>query len=249
MTRILTAKLGLYESFSIANVSPSSTALSTLGVSTDVTFEVARNSATLISPNLQDFSTVLPNPPQANEQIVFSTDTTITRQCSTCAEFSSLGMDALQQASLQLYGPQSGNLTSDFRLDSYSLQNLQSLLDNLNPPFVEEDISQADWIVISLADANQGQPGLIRRFITERPDLLRDKRVIVFSFDAPYYFDATDISKFTAYYALYSKQPQFVEGCPDRSERLKTAPGCHRVQGGRCYRGSPPCELRSCRRS
>jgi hypothetical protein len=58
--------------------------------------------------------------------------------------------------------------------------NLQSLLDNLNPPFVEEDINQADWIVISLADANQGQPGLIRRFITERPDLLRDKRVIVF---------------------------------------------------------------------
>lgn len=211
VVRILTAKLGLYESFSIANVSPSSTALSTLGISTDITFEVARNSATLIDPTLQDFSTVLPNPPQANEQIVFITDTMITRQCSTCAEFSSLGMDALQQASLQLYGPQSGNLTSDFRMDSYSLQNLQSLLDNLNPPFVEEDINQADWIVISLADANQGQPGLIRRFITERPDLLRDKRVIVFSFDAPYYFDATDISKFTAYYALYSKQPQFVE--------------------------------------
>jgi beta-N-acetylhexosaminidase len=65
--------------------------------------------------------------------------------------------------------------------------------------------------VISLTDASQGQPGLIRRFITERSNLLRNTRVIVFSFDAPYYFDATDISKFTAYYALYSKQPQFVE--------------------------------------
>lgn len=211
VTRILTAKYGLYENFSIANVTPSSLRLNGVGNSADITFEVARNSATLISPSLQDFSAVLPNPPQNNEQIVFLTDTTVTRQCSTCPEFSSLAVDALQQASLQLYGPQSGNLTSDFRLTSYSFQNLQSLLDDLKPQFIEEDINQSDWVVISITDSAQGQPGLIRRFITERPDLLRDKRVIVFSFDAPYYFDATDISKFTAYYALYSKQPQFVE--------------------------------------
>lgn len=211
VARILAAKFKLYESFSIVNVVPSTLDLDTIGTSTDVAFEVARNSATLVSPSLQDFSTVLPNPPQANEQIVFLTDTTVTRQCSTCPEFSSLAVDALQQASLQLYGPQSGNLTSDFRLTSYSLQNLQSLLDDLKPEFIEEDINQADWVVISITDASLGQPALVRRFITERPDLLRNKRVIVFSFDAPYYFDATDISKFTAYYALYSKQPQFVE--------------------------------------
>ena len=35
--------------------------------------------------------------------------------------------------------------------------------------------------------------------------------VILFSFGAPYYFDTTTISKFTAYFALYSKQPQFVD--------------------------------------
>ena len=35
--------------------------------------------------------------------------------------------------------------------------------------------------------------------------------MILFSFGAPYYFDTTTISKFTAYYALYSKQPQFVD--------------------------------------
>jgi beta-N-acetylhexosaminidase len=211
VARILTVKFNLYKNFSLANVVPSMSGLETIGGSADLTFQVARNSATLISPNLQDFSTVLPNPPQANEKITFITDTAITKQCSTCPEYSSLGVDALQKASLQLYGPQSGNLTSDFRLTSYSLQNLQSLLDKLNPPFIENDISQSDWVVISIADASQGQPALIRRFITERPDLLRNKRVIVFSFDAPYYFDATDISKFTAYYALYSKQPQFVE--------------------------------------
>jgi beta-N-acetylhexosaminidase len=35
--------------------------------------------------------------------------------------------------------------------------------------------------------------------------------VILFSFTAPYYLDATDISKLTAYYVLYSKQPAFVD--------------------------------------
>ena len=43
------------------------------------------------------------------------------------------------------------------------------------------------------------------------PTLLRNRNVILFSFTAPYYLDATDISKVTAYYALYSKQPAFVD--------------------------------------
>jgi beta-N-acetylhexosaminidase len=120
-------------------------------------------------------------------------------------------MDALQQAVLQLYGPQSGNQTNNFRLASYSFQNLQSFLDAQEVQFIEDDINRANWIVISLTDATQGQPALISRFLRERPDLLREKHVILFSFGAPYYFDTTTISKFTAYFALYSKQPQFVD--------------------------------------
>ncbi|MFN8413490.1 MAG: glycoside hydrolase family 3 N-terminal domain-containing protein [Anaerolineales bacterium] len=209
--RILSVKLKLYGSFVPSNVIAPSSGLDVLGTSASVNFDVARNAATLISPTLQDLQTVLPAPPQVNDQMVFLTDTVNTKQCSTCPEQPGLAVDALQQAALQLYGPQSGNLTANFRLSSYSLQNLQSMLDGLKPPFIEEDISKAAWIVISVTDASQGQPALIRRFITERSDLLRDKRVIVFSFDAPYYFDATDISKFTAYFALYSKQPQFVD--------------------------------------
>jgi beta-N-acetylhexosaminidase len=78
-------------------------------------------------------------------------------------------------------------------------------------PFIEDDIKTADWIVISFTDASQGQTALISRFLRERPDLSRGKRIVLFSFGAPYYFDTTTISKFTAYFALYSKQPQFVD--------------------------------------
>jgi beta-N-acetylhexosaminidase len=91
------------------------------------------------------------------------------------------------------------------------LQNLQTLLDNLEIPLIQDDIGRANWIVLSLTDSSQGQAALIGRFLRERPDLLRNKRVVLFSFGAPYYFDTTTISKFSAYFALYSKQPQFVD--------------------------------------
>ena len=35
--------------------------------------------------------------------------------------------------------------------------------------------------------------------------------MVVFAFDAPYYLDATEISKLSAYYGLYNKIPQFVD--------------------------------------
>ena len=211
VARILALKYGLYEQFDISKVVVPAERLTQLGTRTDVTFDVARNSATLISPDLQDLASVMPLPPQADERIVFITDTSSVKQCSECSEQPLLANDALQQAVLQLYGPQSGNQIADFQLASYSLQNLETMLDRLEIPLIEEDITFADWVVISLTDASQGQLELISRFLRERPDLLREKHVVLFSFGAPYYFDTTTISKFTAYFALYSKQPQFVD--------------------------------------
>ncbi len=211
VARILAVKLGLYGVFTVSNVLTSDSLLTELGTATEVTFDVASNSATLISPDEQDLAAVMPLPPQANESMVFITDTSSTKQCSTCVEQPVLAVDALQQAVIQLYGPQSGNQTSNFRLASYPLPNLQSLLNAEDIPFIKDDLTRANWIIISLTDTTQGQTELISRFLRERSDLLRGKRVILFAFGAPYYFDTTTISKFTAFYALYSKQPQFVD--------------------------------------
>jgi len=211
VARILAAKTGVYGEFSLPNVIVPATTFTELGTATDLTFDVARNSATLISPDPQDLASVLPLPPQVNERMVFITDVQNIKQCTSCVDQPIFAIDALQQAVLQLYGPQSGNQTTDFGLTSYSLATLQILLDNLNPEFIEDDISRADWIIFSLRDATQGQPAIISRFLRERSDLVRGKNVILFSFGAPYYFDTTTTSKFTAYFALYSKQSQFVD--------------------------------------
>ena len=81
----------------------------------------------------------------------------------------------------------------------------------LQRPTLKSFIEQCIWIVFSLTDVGNGQLALLRRFFSESPNLIRNKNMILFSFTAPYYLDATDISKLTAYYALYSKQPDFVD--------------------------------------
>ncbi|MBK8780276.1 MAG: hypothetical protein IPO22_00395 [Anaerolineales bacterium] len=212
VARILAAKMGIYDNFIFSNVVNEGVQLTNLGSDTAVTFAVARNSATLVSPALSDLTSVLPLPPQPNEHLVFLTDAVDVKQCSECAPQPLLAADAMENVILQLYGPQSGNQTEGFRLTSYSFENLHALLDTpADNQFVADDIDRSDWIVISVTDASNGQPALISRFLRERPDLLREKNIILFSFGAPYYFDTTTLSKLTAYYALYSKQPQFVD--------------------------------------
>ena len=211
VARILAAKMGIYDNFILGNVVKEGSPVG-VGSDTAVTFAVARNSATLISPDLSDLAGVMPLPPQQNEHLTFLTDTVDIKQCTECLPQSLFAIDALENVILQLYGPQSGNQTEGFRLTSYSLGELQSLLDTPDDyQLMADDLDRTDWIVISVTDASNNQPALISRFLRERPDLLRDKKVILFSFGAPYYFDTTTISKLTAYYALYSKQPQFVD--------------------------------------
>jgi len=212
--RILTVKFRKFNIFEPSYVSPSIGKLSSIGQSQAVTFEVARESATLVSPNIPDLDTILPSPPVMSDQIVFLTDTRMGKQCSTCMESSMLEVDALQNVILRLYGPQAGGQVRSSRLISYSFSSLDSIL-NGGPgdAELENSIRQAEWVVINMLDAEPGkdQTTQLRRFLSERQDLLRDKRIVVFAFNAPYYLDATDISKLTAYYCLYSKTAPFVE--------------------------------------
>lgn len=211
VARILAAKFKRYTNFIIANATSPELDVSEFGAA-DVAFSVARTAATLVNPDSQDLAGILPLPPQSNEHIVFITDSASVRQCSECPAQPLLAVDALETAILQLYGPSGGNQVEDYRLVSYSFQNVQALLDAPDDnQFIQDELERASWVVLSIADAHQGQPALVSRLLRERPDLLRDKRVILFSFGAPYYFDSTTISRFTAYFALYSKQPQFID--------------------------------------
>lgn len=209
--RILTLKSHIYNVFTITNVLAPAATLDSLNQSQEVTFEVARHAATLISPEPKDITTFFPTPPQVRDRLIFFTDAAQVQQCSTCPNLSALPFDAFQNVVVQLYGPQSGNQASSFRLSSYTLSDLSKYLDGKSPPYLEDDLNRSGWVIFSLTDNSQGQPQVISRFLSEHQDLLPAKHVVLFSFGAPYYMDATDISRLDAYYALYSKQPPFIE--------------------------------------
>jgi beta-N-acetylhexosaminidase len=211
VTRILTQKFRMYDLFTTSNVLTSDAGLANIGTSQQVMSDVARNAATLVNPDLQELSTLLSGPPTQNDRIVFLTDTSTYQQCHGCLPQEALSTFSLQDVVKRLYGPAGSAQILESRLNSFPLTELELMLNGESKENIEPSLERANWIVISLTDVSKGQVTLLRRFFTDRPNLVRDKKVILFSFTAPYYLDATDIIKLTAYYALYSKQPAFVD--------------------------------------
>ncbi|MBE0697249.1 MAG: hypothetical protein IH586_10030, partial [Anaerolineaceae bacterium] len=212
--RILASKYRIYPAFDINNIIPTAEKLNGVGKSQAITFDIARRSVTLISPTIAELPNVLPRPPELRDRIVFLTDVQTARPCSSCSDYVPLAVDALQSAVTRLYGLRAGGLVNQSLLTSYPYSDLAKFLNgSTEVEMLEKDLQMANWVVISMIRPNTAEPDTMafKRLLSERPDLLRNKKVIVFAFNAPYYLDATDISKLTAYYALYSETPEFVE--------------------------------------
>jgi beta-N-acetylhexosaminidase len=212
--RILTLKNRVYEDLSLEQVLAPLQADTPIGQSQQVVFDIARRGSTLISPTQAELDETIPDAPNQNDRIVFVTDTRVAKQCSQCKETPLISNRALEQSILRLYGPQAGGQVTPANMISYSLEELQEMLDKPNGSTqIERSLNRANWIVFSMLDSSLRYPSYqtLSRFLTERPDLFQKKRVIVFAFNAPYFLDATNISKLTAYYGLYSKAPQFID--------------------------------------
>ena len=82
--RILTRKYQLFVRFQLSDVLVPANALENIGQSQQLIYDVARRSATLISPDSPELSSLLPSPPVLRDRLVFITDTVQYRQCSSC---------------------------------------------------------------------------------------------------------------------------------------------------------------------
>lgn len=198
----------------------------TLGQGSATTSAVARAAATLIFPSRAEIASRLNDPPGAGDRIVFITDSRTTRQCPVCIPTPAMDSRALENAVLALYGPNASGQVQARNLQSFTFAELTDYLDGrLNetavegqptpePPAIDLWLLQTDWIVFNLLDVSAGLPEteVVSRFLTQRQDLGRGKSIIVFSYGAPYYLDATDLSNVTgAFYGLFSRGPAFVE--------------------------------------
>ncbi len=211
--RILTLKLKLYNnSFSVTSALPNPDALSSIGNSSRVTFTVAQQSASLISPSIEELNNTLPSPPARTEHIVFISDTQVFQQCSNCRQQYTLAVDAFQNAVIRLYSGSGQIITSN--LSSYTFVDLMDMLTTGTGTLqIENDLKAAEWIVFAMDSVSADNPTsqALRQFLGQRLDLIQGKHLIVFALSEPYALDATDISKLSAYYALYSRSSSFVE--------------------------------------
>jgi beta-N-acetylhexosaminidase len=198
--------------------------LDVIGRDQDEVAALAQSAAALIHPSPEELLARAPEPPSAAQRIVFFTDVREGQQCSACGRFSLLDRRELETEVLALFGPNGSGQTRPSSLQSYTFEELSDYLTSPTPPAVGPEtptpepsplqgaLDQADWLVFAMLNETAAVPwsGVVSTFLAQRPDLVRAKRIVVFAFDAPYYLDTTDLSKVTAFYALYSRAPDFV---------------------------------------
>jgi beta-N-acetylhexosaminidase len=212
--RILKLKYRMYPNFDLDEILTDPDNLENIGNQQEIGSTIANEAAVLMSPDVQELSAIMPLPPQQNESIIFFTDQLSSQQCSTCSEQSVFSTNALRNAVLRLYGPEAGELVSASQMSSFSFELLNEYLtDPESNPTLDSTLRNANWVVFLFLKPNTETPKSMAmlNMLSTRTDLLENKKVIAFGFDSPYYLDATDISKLTAYYVLFSKTTTFVE--------------------------------------
>lgn len=211
--RILTLKYRLYPTFNLAAILPGEGGVDLVSRQ-QVIQDTAQAAASLINPAASELAAVLPDPPGYQDRIVFLMDSIKTQQCSTCPEQVTLAPGTLRDSVLRLYGSQGAGLINQQRLNGFSFEQLANMLSNPgSEKGLEDELKKATWVVVGMSRLDETRPAstAFRQLLSQKPELLRNKKVVVFAFGAPYYLDATDIAGVTAYYALYARSQPFVD--------------------------------------
>ncbi|HSN93772.1 MAG TPA: glycoside hydrolase family 3 N-terminal domain-containing protein [Anaerolineaceae bacterium] len=216
VVKIVAAKLKLFREFSLENAFPPDQNLNLVGKNNQVTSEVALRAASLISPGLTDLKTALPSAPNLADRIVTITDTRQFSLCQTCLSRTVLDSKGLQDALLRYYGPQGTKQLTVGQISAYSSSELLAYLQGnaaLADQTLQDSLARATWVVFNLQNSMEGKPetSILQRVLATRPELLMNKKVVVFAYREPYYLDSTEISKISAYYALLGNSQPFVD--------------------------------------
>ena len=227
VARLLALKLRLYGSFDLARVLRSESDLRALQQGDSAVRALAQSAATVVGLTPEEWASRAPEPPTPTDRLVFFTDTPLGRQCSSCPAFPLMDEKALERAVVRLYGSSGSGQVREGNLQSFGFDELAEYLSAASarqpapgegtptppPSPLETALVQADWIVFNMLSVTPDEPssGVVSAFLDQRPDLVRNKTVVVFAFNAPYYLDATDVNKLAAFYALYSRAPVFVD--------------------------------------
>jgi beta-N-acetylhexosaminidase len=200
-----------------------------MGLGEETLSPIGRDAITLLSPPSPD---LVPSPPTSTDDIVIFTDGRSGLPCATCGSVPYIGAFTVQDTLVRLYGPSATGQITPWRVTSFTFAQLDEYLSTPSPaptptPGVEEEatptpspsqligvaLQNAEWIVFAMLDPGGDLPqsGAVTRFLAEEADALGAPHLVVLAYDAPYYLDATEISKLSAYYVAYGRTDSFVE--------------------------------------
>ena len=212
--RILTLKFRIYPEFQFESVLPAEGGIANIGTGEETVYKVSSEAATLISPRIDQLNAALPDEPGINDRMVIFTDGLSVTQCVNCENQEIVSINELQNAISKLYGRNGSGQIQDQNIISYSFTELQDYIENpFNRVELETNLSRADWVIFVIHSQNPDREGsyALHNLLAEKSEVIRNKNVLAYSFNAPYYYDATEISAFTAYYCLYTKIPSAFE--------------------------------------
>lgn len=221
LARILHLKLALYDGdFSLGNVLYQVKDIDSIGGSSAPIFTAALESVTLLSPRREN----LPPPPARDETIVIFTDVRLVQQCSYCPNDPLVRVNALEIAIEQMYGPYAGAQVRPEQVLSFSFSQLDDYLEGdivglaadstqfKTIQRIGEALRDVDWIVLLMLDISPDIPSsaIVRTLLRHESSLVERANVITIALGAPTYLTATEISKFAAYYAVYSHVQPYI---------------------------------------
>ncbi|HEX3052984.1 MAG TPA: glycoside hydrolase family 3 N-terminal domain-containing protein [Aggregatilineaceae bacterium] len=220
LRRILTLKLSLYYgNISLENVLTAPRSIDTVGTASAPLYKIAQDGVTLIAPRRENLTVT----PSREDTIVIFSDVQLVQQCSFCAAYPLVSVNALEGAIERFYGPYAGAQIRPENVISFTFNQLLSYLydeaENMASETNEfrthqrigEALRDARWIVFVTLDGNSAQNDMVRDFLETQPDLVEHTHVVVMSLGAPLYLSSTEISKLTAYYGLYSSTPPYID--------------------------------------
>lgn len=216
--RIIQAKLKIYGNNVLQTsiqIPPEN--LNLLGNISQELDRIAREGVTLITPATLRGTNPLPGIPQPGDQILIFSDDRLGQDCPTCPIFSFIPPTRLQEILLQLFGPDATGQIRPEQVNSLGFSFIKNALSGEATPEneqTEELLQEADWIIFAMLDVNaetNAQSDAVKALLRNRVDQLRNKNLVLFAFNAPYFLDETEISQLTAYYGFYSKGPAYLE--------------------------------------
>lgn len=217
--RILRAKIKIYGPDLLnAEVYMSPDNLTTLENFTIDLSRVAQAGVSLIAPVTADDSNPLPGPPQSNDQILIFTDDRTGQDCPDCPEFQVIETTGLSDILLELFGPDATGQISPAQFTNVGFADLKIGLsadpDSAEATRLNDLIDAADWIIFVMLDVDPetyAHSDAVKALLWQRYESIRNKNLVLFAFNAPYFLDETETSQLTAYYAFYSKSRPYLE--------------------------------------